>query len=159
MFAPRRLLRLLAAALVLPLVAACIESPEEVQLAEVSCAFAFGLDTTQMTKTSSGLFYRDLSVGSGEVVNQGDETYVYYSLWSITGQLYEAALPTNSDPFGFFAGAGQTIRGFDEGVQGMRVGGCRRLAIPPSLGYGNAPSGAIPANSWLVFEVGVAGAF
>lgn len=159
MFEFRRRTWQLAAVALLPLMGACIESPEEVQLVEVPCTFTFSDDTTSMTKTSTGLFVRDLTVGTGDVVSAGSEVYVHYTGWLLTnGTRFDANLPSSSFPFSFTAGAGFVIPGFDQGVNGMRVGGCRLIAIPPSLGYGSTQNGNIPPNSWLVFEVGVAAA-
>ena len=156
MLLSRRSASLLAALLLPALAASCIESPEEIEFTELPCTFTFAFDTTQMTKTPSGLFYRDLSVGTGDIVASGSETYVHYTGWLANGTKFDQNLPSSAFPFGFPVGANAVIRGFDEGVQGMREGGCRQLVIPPALGYGTQPYGNIPGNSWLVFELGVA---
>jgi len=157
MFEIRRRARQLAAVALLPLLGACLESPEEIQLAEVPCTFTFSDDTASMTQTSTGLYVRDLTVGTGDVVSPGSEVFVHYRGWLLSdGTRFDENLPANSFPFSFTTGAGFVIAGFDQGVNGMRVGGCRLIAIPPSLGYGAAQNGSIPPNSWLVFEVGVA---
>ncbi|WP_374569518.1 FKBP-type peptidyl-prolyl cis-trans isomerase [Ideonella sp.] len=102
----------------------------------------------------------DVVVGSGDVAKEGDSVTVHY-----TGWLFDAAAPNNrgrkfdsskdrNDPFEFDLGAGMVIRGWDEGVQGMQVGGTRVLTIPPHLGYGaRGAGGVIPPNATLVFEV------
>ena len=139
---------------------ACLENtaPETVDLVANSCAFTFGFDTTTMTKTSSGLFFKDITVGTGSSVTSGDAVATYYTGWLPDGTRFDVAAPPGN-PFVYTAGVGQVIRGYDEGVLGMKVGGCRQLVIPPGLGYGNSPPGGseIPVNSWLVFEVGLVG--
>ena len=137
---------------------ACLETtePETVDLVANSCAFTFSFDTTKMTKTSSGLFYKDLTVGTGSNVTNGDAVATYYTGWLPDGTAFDNLTPPE-DPYVYIAGIGRVIRGYDEGVLGMKVGGCRQLAIPPGLGYGNPPPQGIPANSWLVFEIGLVG--
>ena len=97
----------------------------------------------------------DVTVGTGTVVSSGNRVTVSYS-----GFLYDPAQPESkgrqfdsSSAFTFTVGTGQVIRGWDQGVPGMRVGGLRRLTIPPGLGYGNQAVGTIPANSTLVFDI------
>lgn len=113
---------------------------------------ALGVNIAQMTRTSSGLYVQDLAVGSGAVADTGQTVGTYYAGWLTTGQRFD----TNRDsgrPFSFQLGRGQVIKGWDEGIKGMRVGGRRRLVIPPSLGYGGVTNGSIPAGSVLVFEI------
>jgi FKBP-type peptidyl-prolyl cis-trans isomerase FkpA len=113
-----------------------------------------------MTTTPSGLEYEDTLIGSGATAQAGNHVSVHY-----TGWLYDPTKDKNrgrkfdsskdrGDPFKFDLGAGMVIRGWDEGVQGMQVGGTRVLRIPPELGYGaRGAGGAIPPNATLVFEV------
>jgi FKBP-type peptidyl-prolyl cis-trans isomerase FkpA len=113
-----------------------------------------------MTTTASGLKYEDTVTGSGEAASAGHHVTVHY-----TGWLHDAAAPQGrgrkfdsskdrGDPFDFPLGDGMVIRGWDEGVQGMQVGGTRVLTIPPQLGYGaSGAGGVIPPNATLVFEV------
>jgi FKBP-type peptidyl-prolyl cis-trans isomerase FkpA len=113
-----------------------------------------------MTTTASGLQYEDTVTGSGETARTGHHVTVHY-----TGWLHDAAAPQGrgrkfdsskdrSDPFDFALGDGMVIGGWDEGVQGMKVGGTRVLIIPPGLGYGaSGAGGVIPPNATLVFEV------
>ena len=108
---------------------------------------SLGIDVSAMTKTASGLYYEDLVVGTGATAGQGDTAEVAYSGWLPDGTLFD------SGSFSFTVGVGQVIDGFDEGVAGMKVGGKRRLVIPPDLGYGSRGSGPIPGNATLVFEV------
>lgn len=108
---------------------------------------SLGIDLSAMTRSASGLYWRDLVVGTGDAAQVGDTATVGYSGWLTDGTLFD------SGSFPFIVGVGQVIAGFDEGVAGMKVGGRRKLVIPPELGYGNRANGPIPANSTLVFEV------
>lgn len=99
----------------------------------------------------------DLQVGSGEEAVNGRLLGVRYTLW-----LFDASKPQNKGlqlessgdtPFTFRLGIGQVIEGWDRGVAGMRVGGQRRLVVPPALAYGDARSGRVPANATLVFDI------
>ncbi len=103
--------------------------------------------------TDSGLKYEDLEVGEGAEAQPGRKVRVHYTGWLTDGTRFDSSLDRN-EPFGFVLGKGQVIRGWDEGVAGMRVGGRRRLTIPPHLGYGaRGAGGVIPPNATLVFEV------
>ncbi|MCG1054312.1 FKBP-type peptidyl-prolyl cis-trans isomerase [Mycetohabitans sp. B5] len=103
--------------------------------------------------TASGLQYDDLIEGAGAQVQAGQTVSVHYTGWLTDGQKFDSSKDRNQ-PFSFALGAGMVIRGWDEGVQGMRVGGVRRLTIPPQLGYGaRGAGGVIPPNATLVFEV------
>ena len=101
----------------------------------------------------SGLKYQDVKVGDGAVAEQGSAVTVDYTGWLTDGTKFDSS-KDHGQPFQFQIGAGQVIRGWDEGVKGMRVGGVRRLTIPPDLGYGaQGAGGVIPPNATLVFEV------
>jgi len=103
--------------------------------------------------TPSGLIYVDLSEGEGEAALAGQRVSVHYTGWLTDGTKFDSSKDRN-DPFDFPLGAGHVIRGWDEGVQGMKVGGVRKLTIPPQLGYGErGAGGVIPPNATLVFEV------
>jgi FKBP-type peptidyl-prolyl cis-trans isomerase FkpA len=105
------------------------------------------------TTTASGLEYEDLTVGEGDVARAGHSVTVHYTGWLTDGKKFDSS-KDRGRPFSFDLGAGEVIRGWDEGVQGMQVGGVRRLTIPASLGYGaRGAGGAIPPNATLVFEV------
>jgi FKBP-type peptidyl-prolyl cis-trans isomerase FkpA len=107
------------------------------------------------TTTASGLSYEDVEIGEGEEAKVGTVAVVHY-----TGWLDDAAhtrfdsSKLHGKPFSFTLGEGRVIAGWDEGVQGMKVGGIRKLFIPPELGYGaEGAAGVIPPNARLIFEV------
>jgi FKBP-type peptidyl-prolyl cis-trans isomerase FkpA len=103
--------------------------------------------------TSSGLIYEDTREGEGAVATAGQRVSVHYTGWLTNGTKFDSSKDRN-DPFDFPLGGGRVIRGWDEGVQGMKVGGVRKLTIPPELGYGaRGAGGVIPPNATLVFEV------
>ena len=110
-----------------------------------------------MQTTSTGLQYEDTRAGDGEAARAGDEVSVHYTGWLCADGAKGAKFDSSKDrgePFTFALGAGQVIRGWDEGVQGMQVGGTRVLVIPPALGYGaRGAGGAIPPNATLMFDV------
>ena len=92
-------------------------------------------------------------MGSGDTANSGDLVTVHYTGWLTDGRKFDSSLDRR-DPFVFRLGAGSVIKGWDEGVQGMKVGGTRKLTIPPDLGYGaRGAGGVIPPNAILIFEV------
>lgn len=101
----------------------------------------------------SGLQYEDLALGDGPVAESGMQTSVHYTGWLADGTKFDSSLD-RGEPIVFRLGSGNVIRGWDEGVKGMKVGGKRKLTIPPHLGYGAAGrSGVIPPDATLVFEV------
>ncbi len=103
--------------------------------------------------TPSGLQYEDITIGSGATATAGNLVSVHYTGWLTDGTKFDSSKDRN-EPFDFNLGAGQVIKGWDEGVQGMQVGGVRKLTIPAGLGYGaRGAGGVIPANATLVFEV------
>ncbi|HLD44098.1 MAG TPA: FKBP-type peptidyl-prolyl cis-trans isomerase [bacterium] len=110
-----------------------------------------------MTKTASGLRYQDAVVGSGAVAESGKMVSVHYTGWlgsnDQKGNKFDSSLD-RGQPFIFPLGAGRVIKGWDEGVQGMKIGGKRVLYIPATLGYGERGAGdVIPPNADLIFEV------
>ena len=114
-----------------------------------------------MVTTESGLQYEDTTVGTGAVAQAGQHVSVHYTGWlcnnGVKGAKFDSSKDRN-DPFDFGLGGGQVIKGWDEGVQGMKVGGTRTLVIPPQLGYGTrGAGGAIPPNATLMFEVELLG--
>jgi FKBP-type peptidyl-prolyl cis-trans isomerase FkpA len=114
-----------------------------------------------MTTTSSGLDYQDIIVGEGAVATSGQRVTVHYTGWLYQDDQQGAKFDSSKDrrdPFVFNLGAGMVIRGWDEGVAGMQVGGTRVLIIPPALGYGaRGAGGVIPPNATLKFEVELLG--
>jgi FKBP-type peptidyl-prolyl cis-trans isomerase FkpA len=105
------------------------------------------------TTTASGLIYEDVVIGEGEEAAAGNQVSVHYTGWLTDGTKFDSSKDRN-DPFEFHLGGRQVIAGWDEGVQGMKVGGTRKLTIPPELGYGaRGAGGVIPPNATLVFEV------
>ncbi len=106
-----------------------------------------------MVTTTSGLIIEDITVGSGAEASAGQEVTVHYTGWLTSGEKFDSS-KDRDDPFVFPLGGGRVIKGWDEGVQGMKVGGTRKLTIPPELGYGTrGAGGVIPPNATLVFEV------
>lgn len=105
------------------------------------------------TTTDSGLKYVDLVVGTGREAVAGNHATVHYTGWLTNGTKFDSSVDRR-DPFSFPIGSGKVIKGWDEGVAGMKVGGKRKLTIPPQLGYGaRGAGGVIPPNATLVFEV------
>ncbi len=117
-----------------------------------------------MITTASGLQYEDTVVGDGQTASAGQRVKVHYTGWlhdpaqaDGRGRKFDSSKDRN-DPFVFPLAAGHVIGGWDEGVQGMKVGGTRTLLIPPELGYGaRGAGGVIPPNATLVFEVELLG--
>jgi len=110
-----------------------------------------------MPTTPSGLIIEDVTVGEGAVAAAGQKVTVHYTGWLTNGTKFDSSKDRNN-PFVFPLGGGRVIKGWDEGVQGMKVGGKRKLTIPPALGYGaRGAGGAIPPNATLVFEVELLG--
>ncbi len=105
------------------------------------------------TTTESGLQIEEITVGNGESAVAGQFVSVHYTGWLTNGSKFDSSKDRN-EPFEFPLGQRNVIAGWDEGVQGMRVGGVRKLTIPPHLGYGaRGAGGVIPPNATLVFEV------
>jgi FKBP-type peptidyl-prolyl cis-trans isomerase FkpA len=103
--------------------------------------------------TASGLIYEDIVEGNGTEASAGAFVTVHYTGWLTNGSKFDSSKDRN-DPFQFPLGRGHVIKGWDEGVQGMKIGGTRKLTIPARLGYGaHGAGGVIPPNATLVFEV------
>ncbi len=113
----------------------------------------FEIDSAALTKTPSGLQYQDVVTGSGAEATPGQVAVVHYTGWLTDGSKFDSSRD-RGEPFSFPLGAGQVIAGWDQGVAGMKVGGRRKLLIPPNLGYGEMGSPpVIPPSATLVFDV------
>lgn len=113
--------------------------------------------TGKPTTTVDGLEFWDITVGTGTVATRGKTVKVHYTGWLTNGKKFDSSVD-RGQPFTFDLGSGQVIKGWDEGVNGMKVGGKRQLRIPPELGYGNrGAGGVIPPNATLVFDVELLG--
>lgn len=106
------------------------------------------------TSTDSGLKYQEINIGDGDLCKgRGQTAIVHYTGWMEDGTKFDSS-KDRDDPFSFPIDCGYVIRGWDEGVVGMQVGGVRKLTIPPELAYGeNGAGGVIPPNATLVFEI------
>lgn len=121
---------------------------------------AMPAEAQQEKTTASGLRYTDTKAGTGKTAASGRDVEVHYTGWlyldGLKGKQFDSS--RGRGPFSFPLGAGQVIKGWDEGVAGMKVGGTRRLIIPPELGYGaRGAGGVIPPNATLLFEVDLLG--
>lgn len=113
--------------------------------------------SNQEVTTSSGLKYVDQVLGTGDVAVAGKTTTVHYTGWLENGKKFDSSVD-RGQPFSFPLGGGRVIRGWDEGVEGMKVGGKRKLTIPSDLGYGSrGAGGVIPPNAILIFDVELLG--
>jgi len=107
-------------------------------------------------KTPTGLQYWDIKVGTGAEAHSGQKVKVHYTGWLTTGKKFDSSV--GGPPFSFKIDAGDVIKGWDQGVAGMKVGGKRQLRIPPDLAYGaKGYPGVIPPNSTLIFDVTLVG--
>lgn len=122
----------------------------------IMAASEAGSNAQEIT-TSSGLKYVDQVVGTGDVAVVGKTANVHYTGWLENGKKFDSSVD-RGQPFSFPLGAGRVIKGWDEGVQGMKVGGKRKLTIPSDLGYGSrGAGGVIPPNATLIFDVELLG--
>ncbi len=145
--------RLLITIVILGLVACGDRSGGEDAIQAGGFSAALGVDTAAMTRTPTGLRYQSLAQGQGEEARAGRKVSVHYTGWLPNGEKFDSSRDRNQ-PFEFTLGAGQVIAGWDEGVAGMKVGGRRKLVIPPDLAYGTAGAPPdIPPGATLVFDV------
>ena len=121
-----------------------------VMLIAVSCS-------KEKQTMSNGLVIEDIKIGDGQEVEKFNIVTVNYTGLLEDGTKFDSSLNPGRTPFRFTVGAGQVIKGWDEGLMGMKVGGKRKLTIPPELGYGGRDNGPIPANSTLIFEIDLLG--
>jgi FKBP-type peptidyl-prolyl cis-trans isomerase len=104
-------------------------------------------------KSADGLQYWDIKVGTGQVAEAGDHVKVHYTGWLTSGKKFDSSVDAHQ-PFDLNLGKGEVIKGWDEGIAGMKVGGKRQLRIPPDLAYGEKGyPGVIPPNATLIFDV------
>jgi FKBP-type peptidyl-prolyl cis-trans isomerase len=113
-------------------------------------------ETGEAQTTASGLQYIDTQLGIGPEAVAGQSVSVHYTGWLTDGKKFDSSRD-RGQPFRFGLGAGQVIKGWDEGVAGMKVGGRRKLIVPAGLGYGERGVGPIPAGATLVFAVELLG--
>ena len=156
LFSPLLAIAVVAVCALVPLAACDNSVVAPVTVEATAFATALNVNLAASTKTSNGLYYRDVTVGTGVAAIATNEISVYYVGYLANGNVFDSKLsPTAA--FKFTLGAGKVIAGWDQGIVGMKVGGRRQLIIPPSLAYGAAGSGsAIPPNSVLVFTVDLA---
>lgn len=146
-------LRLLLAALLPLALGACgtTETITAVPIESTNFAPSLGVNLAGSTKTASGVYVRDIKVGTGKTLAAGDSVTVYYSGYLANGSLFDQAQAPKT--FAFKLGLNHVIRGWDEGVVGMKIGGQRQLVIPSALAYGPNGYGPIPPDAVLVFTI------
>lgn len=148
---------ILAAGLLVAALCACSEPgvdqsgvPADQRVAD-RYSVSLGINLEKMERRPTGLYVQDLLVGEGMRADSGDIATVHYTGWLPTGVEFDSS--RQGEAFEVALGYGRVIAGWDQGVVGMRVGGRRRLVVPPALGYGEGGRGPIPANSTLVFDI------
>ena len=135
----------------------CQKSEEPTEVASVETARGLGTPSEEpVVTTDTGLQYIDVRVGEGDAAEAGSTAVVHYTGWLVNGEKFDSSLDRNRT-FEFPLGGGRVIRGWDQGVAGMKVGGVRKLIVPPDLGYGSRGNGPIPPDATLIFEVELVG--
>ena len=140
--------------------AGCLDStnpPEAVPIEETTFAASLGVNLAASTRTQNGAYYRDITVGTGALVANGQDLDARYTGWLSNGAQFDTNA-TSGAVLTFTLGARDVIDGWDETIPGMRVGGKRQLIIPAYLGYGPFGSGPIPGNAVIVFTVEIVAA-
>jgi FKBP-type peptidyl-prolyl cis-trans isomerase len=146
----------LAAGLLAPMVG-CNKKEVQNQTMNTGVTTMAATPNADVTTTASGLQYQILQPGDGAVAKAGQQVTVHYTGWLTDGTKFDSSVD-RGQPFQFTLGAGQVIKGWDEGVAGMKVGEKRKLTIPSNLGYGSqGAGGVIPPNATLVFDVQLLG--
>ena len=135
----------------------CQKSEEPTEVASVETARGLGTPSdAPVVTTDTGLQYIDVRVGEGDAAEAGSTAVVHYTGWLVNGEKFDSSLDRNRT-FEFPLGGGGVIKGWDQGVAGMKVGGVRKLIVPPGLGYGSRGIGPIPPDATLIFEVELVG--
>ena len=156
-----RLPRSVGAVAALTLLAACSldtgpNVPAPIDPANDTYAPALNVDISKMTKTASGLYYRDLVLGEGVPAMTGDSVQVHFTLWLTNGTKVQSSKDGTGEPIRILLGdnsVNATIPGFQEGVTGMQQGGKRQLVVPPNLAWGSTGLPPVQPNANVVFEV------
>ena len=156
-----RELRSFAAVAALALLAACDLStapnvPAPIDPAKDTYASALGVDIASMTKTASGLYYKNKVVGTGVPAQTGDSVIVHFTLWLTNGTKVQSSKDGSAGPIHILLGdntVNGAIPGFQEGVIGMQPGGVRQLVVPPQLAWGSAGRPPVQPNANIVFEI------
>ena len=126
--------------------------PPPRSIESIPFAASLDVDLAKMTKTPSGLYYRDIELGSGMAVKGKMLVRVHYTGWLTNGVKFDSNGP-DEKPLEVPVGRGRAIKGWDEGLQGMRPGGRRQLVVPSALAYGSEHPGIIPPDAVLVFDI------
>jgi FKBP-type peptidyl-prolyl cis-trans isomerase len=132
------------------------ETPRLIPIEQQEFNTSLGVNLAASTKTANGVYYRDITVGTGALVTSGQTLGVRYTGWLANGVQFDSN--TSAAGFPFVLGTGNVIAGWHDGIAGMRVGGKRQLIIPPSMAYGAYGNGPIPGNANIVFSVEVVSA-
>jgi FKBP-type peptidyl-prolyl cis-trans isomerase len=155
-----RVLRSFSAVAAIALMAACDLStdpnvPDPIDPLRDTYATSLGVDISTMTRTASGLYYKNKVVGSGAAAQKGDSVRVHYTLWLTNGTKVQSSKDNNGAPLEFLTGQTplRVISGFEEGVIGMQPGGVRQLVIPPNLAWGAEGFPPVQPNANVVFEI------
>ena len=119
--------------------------------AQIEFAPELGIDLADFELTPSGLYVQELNVGTGPTARRTSRVWIYYIGWLPDGTVFDGQL--EGDPFHGRLGGSEMIRGWNEGIRGMRVGGRRRLVVRPGLGYGTRGRGKVPPGATLIFEL------
>jgi FKBP-type peptidyl-prolyl cis-trans isomerase FkpA len=148
-----KLTRILLAATVLAAASCTPEAPlaPATPVEQMTFATALNINLSLMTKTNTGLYYQDAPAGGGAAAAANSQLTVHYTGYFANGSTFDTSIGKTA--FKFTLGTGSVIKGWDEGLVGMKVGGTRKLVVPASLAYGEAGFGSIPPNTNLIFTV------
>ena len=129
-----------------------VSDPVDVEfqvIEELTFAASLGIDLSAMEVLGNGMYILDITMGEGEELIPGDQPLARYEGWLFDGSTFDAG------DFGFLLGNNQVIQGFEQGILGMKLGGKRRMIIPPALAYGAQGTGIVPPGAVLIFDVEV----